>query len=160
MANQFFYKIIDNYNDKYVIQCANTSSIFYVKMVEILRDTEILYNLHPMQACYIGIEYSKNFDKSPTDNKNYSKFYETQLTHAELVLSYRDRKGDLCFIKKDTNERYIMDPRDIALSRELINKFDSSQAFYIGLFAGMKMNILAKNAIVFREKLPNLQILK
>ena len=33
-----------------------------------------------------------------------------------------------------------MDPRDIALSEELIQEFDAAHAFHIGLYAGHKMN--------------------
>jgi len=37
-----------------------------------------------------------------------------------------------------TSEQFLMDPRDIALSRSLIEEFDAVQAFCIGVLAGLK----------------------
>jgi len=38
------------------------------------------------------------------------------------------------------NEEFLMDPRDIVLSGELIQEFDSAQAYFIGHEAGLKVN--------------------
>ncbi len=53
---------------------------------------------------------------------------------------YEDRVGNLCFICDQTKKEYLMDPRDIALSRELIEEFDAIQAFYIGYLAGLRLH--------------------
>ena len=50
-----------------------------------------------------------------------------------------------------------MDPRDIALTEELISEFDAAQAFYIGLTAGIKINNPTKN---LAPNKPYLQIVK
>ena len=34
-----------------------------------------------------------------------------------------------------------MDPRDIALSKDLIEEFDAMQAFHIGYLAGLKLRL-------------------
>jgi hypothetical protein len=54
-----------------------------------------------------------------------------------------------------------MDPRDIALSEELITEFDATQAFYIGLLAGLKINNIAKQNEKYLEiKRPMLYLVK
>ncbi|MEO8400308.1 MAG: hypothetical protein ABI597_00745 [Gammaproteobacteria bacterium] len=54
-----------------------------------------------------------------------------------------------------------MDARDIALSKKLITEFDATQAFYIGLLAGLKINNPAKqNREHLNTKQPNLYLVK
>jgi len=52
---------------------------------------------------------------------------------------------NIAFINTKTNQDFLMDPRDIALSEELIQEFDAAQAFYIGLWAGLKLNNTTNN---------------
>jgi hypothetical protein len=70
---------------------------------------------------------------------------KTILTHA-----LKNREGSICFVNISTNEKFIMDPRDIALTEQLIQEFDAAQAFYIGLFAGLKINNPTKNRPILR----------
>ncbi len=60
--------------------------------------------------------------------------------YGKYKLCFQNREGKICFTEKKSNKNFTMDPRDIALSEELISEFDASQAFYIGLTAGLKMN--------------------
>ena len=53
---------------------------------------------------------------------------------------YEDREKNVNFINMLTKESFLMDPRDIALSQDLIQEFDAVQAFYIGFIAGLKLN--------------------
>jgi hypothetical protein len=150
-SNYIFYKIVDSTSDEeYALQCINTSAIFQAKIIDIVFDIDILHRLHPIQACYIGIEYAKYLKKidhpsalQNTQNQKLNKY--SVYRYGSYSLCYQDRKGNLCFISQKTNEEFIMDPRDIALSEELIQEFDAAQAFYIGLLPGIKMLNLAKD---------------
>ena len=55
-----------------------------------------------------------------------------------------------------------MDPRDIALSEEIIQDFDAAQAFYLGLLAGLKLNNPAtkRNEIQHNKEKPYLRLVK
>jgi hypothetical protein len=75
-------------------------------------------------------------------------------------LCYQNRKGLLCFINKKTYEEFIMDPRDIATSEELIGEFDAPQAFYIGLLAGSKMNTPVENYVSKALKKSHLYVIR
>lgn len=160
-SNYIYYKIVDFIkNEKYALQCINTSAIFYASISEIVLDTDILYALHPIQACYIGIEYARhikkhNFQKTVQKNKNYKINSYPGCRYGKYNLYSQDRQGNLCFINITTHHEVIMDARDIALSEELISEFDASQAFYIGLQAGLKINNPIK-----KENRPFLQIIK
>ncbi len=141
------YKIVDAYTEKdveyYKLQCSYTKAIFHLTIHEIVFDLDILYALHPIQGCFIGIEYAKAI-KATTHNplsqeKQHKKFYTYSMCrYGSYSLLYKDRKGFVGFECKDNGQQMLMDPRDISLSRELIEEFDAAQAFYIGLWAGLK----------------------
>lgn len=140
--NYIFYKIVDATKEGFVLQCINTKAIFRLNINEIVFDRDILHGLHPIQACYVGIEYSKYFKKmnAPTPSKNNKVEEDFVFRYGKYHLHYQNRNGELCFVCEKTDQKFIMDPRDIALSEELIAEFDAAQAFYIGLWAGLKLN--------------------
>ena len=145
-ADFIFYKIVDFKEDteEYVLQCINTKACFNLKLITLVFDIDILYGLHPVQSCYLGIECGKNttkFSDAPDMQTKLQKKLESYPTqrYGEYELIYKNREKNLCFINK-VQEEFIMDPRDIALSAELISEFDAAQAFFIGYEAGKKMN--------------------
>jgi len=154
-----FYKIIDmnqNKNDVYIIQCVNSKSIFESHLSEIVFDTDILYGLHPLQACFIGIEYAKFIKSNMLDPKSQIKkinVMNKQVIHnyGILKLKYQDRKGDICFINSCTNEEDIMSPKDIAFTDNIIKKFHAEQAFFIGICAGQKIHKDPENVIYLKD---------
>jgi hypothetical protein len=142
------YKIVDseyvNQIEYYKIQCINTKAIIQLTVEEIAFDLTILHGLHPIQGCFVGIEYSKAI-KNMNNNDNKRRIKSQKLLDKYSVkrygnnnLEYQDRNGRLGFRHCSTDETFLMDPRDIALSRELIEEFDAAQAFCIGVLAGLK----------------------
>lgn len=161
-SDYIFYKIVDSIDFKiYSLQCINTNAIFHASLSEIVFDYDILYRLHPIQACFIGIEYGKSINK--VDNIKNKKIQEQRIVnnyymtkYGNYQLCHQDREGNLCFIDMITNKEHIMDPRDIALAEELISNFDASQAFFIGLNAGIKINKLTQPIM----RTPSLYVVK
>lgn len=160
--NNVFYKIVAsesiNGKERYKIQCINTNAIFQMGICEIINDMEILQHLHPVQACYVGIEYAKNPFPITEDIflKNIKKggsLHERSTFH----LKHQDREGKICFIDRRSDQEFLMDPKDIALSKELIEKFSSKQAFRIGIMAGQKIQNPVK---ISQYKKPFLQLVK
>lgn len=145
-SDYIFYKIVDSFEKgEYALQCINTNAIFHSNISDIVFDLDILYGLHPIQACYIGIEYAK-YIKNHKPLKNDTKVQSYKINqysvhrYGKYIISYQNRQGKINFCNTLTNQESLMDPRDIALSPELIDEFDSAQAFYIGLYAGFKIN--------------------
>jgi hypothetical protein len=151
-SNFIFYKIVDfdPSEDIYKLQCINTRPTFDAKISDIVFDLDILFGLHPIQACFIGIEYGKSLQQFNSSNPIKDKVHKISFTqystsrYGNYQLDYQTRKGELGFTHQITKEKYLMDPRDIALSEDLIRDFDASQAFYIGLLAGRKMDASAQ----------------
>ena len=166
-AHYIFYKIIASKEDHYfLLQCRNTKATFYSTLSEIVFDTDILYGLHPIQACFIGIEYSKyikNKNSSLTSRNREKENLKKYSIHryGNYILLFQNREGKVGFINGITNEEFMMDPRDIALTEELIQEFDAAQAFYIGLLAGLKSeNPTKKQSVGNKYQKLNLRIIK
>ena len=159
-----FYKIVDVFDEwEYILQCINTKATFQSSIKDVVLDADILHGLHPIQSCYVGIEYAK-FLKQPCDaveiqkhpNKNIAEHPISR--YGRYSVCYQNRTGEICFINKKTQKETLMDPRDIALSEELIQEFDAIQAFYIGLLSGLKLHNPIENN---REKArPHLRLVK
>lgn len=150
------YKIVDSYFinqiEYYKIQCINTKAIVQLTLEEIVCDFTFLHGLHPIQGCFVGIEYSKAFQRIGR-SPHYSIKLQCILNkncpnrYGNNNLEYQDRSGRLGFRHGSTSENFLMDPRDIALSQELIEEFDAVQAFYIGFLAGLKfVNTVARQS--------------
>ena len=141
------YKIAGIYTEKdmeyYKLQCSNTKAIFHITIQDIVFDLNILHGLHPTQGCFIGFEYAKIL-KTTTKNPRFQEKQCNKLNTYPICrygshnLLYQDRKGYVGFECRNNGEQFLMDPRDIALSRELIEEFDAAQAFHIGVWAGLK----------------------
>lgn len=139
-----FYRIIDvdPSMEKYTLHCINTRMVFCIKLADMIADENIIYRLHPTQACYIGMEYAKIFKgQKSIPMPNYpDASHSLSVPRGIYYLCYQDRKNNLCFMCYKTKKEFIMDPRDIVLSEALIEGFNTIQAFYIGFLAGLKMH--------------------
>lgn len=163
------YKIVDSCNrnneEQFKIQCINTNAIFSISLQEIIFDIDILYGLHPVQSCFIGIEYSKvklaAGIRSPSfqDRQNTLNQYPIH-RYGNNKLLYQDRYGNLGFEERANNSQFLMDPRDIALSQVLIEEFDAAQAFFIGISAGMKFQKIPANKKMERKNNSHLKLVE
>jgi len=151
-SKYIFYKIVDYFKEDnaYLLQCINTKATFRLTLTELVFDIDILYGLHPIQACYIGLEYSKLMQNNnqPQTKKQKDKIKASSVCrYGEYKLCFQNRKGDMCFFSRKTHKEFIMDPLEIARAEELINQFDAAQTFYIGLLAGLKLKMHREKAI-------------
>jgi hypothetical protein len=141
------YKIIDCTQEQdYLLQCINTKAILQVTLEGIVSDATLLHRLHPLQACYIGIEYAKYLNASGKRFSGSSMLSKLDYTllhrYGKYVVNYQDRQGILCFTDVKNDRKYYMEAQDIALSKSLMTEFDATQAFYIGILTGLKITDL------------------
>lgn len=163
-----FYRIIDQnlHTNKYTLQTLNKRISFFASITDIVFDKDLISGLFPEQACYIGIEYAAYLKthKLSLQKKLILKTKDYLICrYGAYQICYQDRIKNICFICKESKEEFLMDPRDIALSRELIREFDALQAFYIGFSAGLKLNAPSSSEDVSgfkKTQYPHLQIVK
>jgi hypothetical protein len=113
----------------------NTHGTFYASLKDIIADPNILYSLHPIQACYIGIEHIQSSEKSVRD----CVLPELESRYGLYQLSYIDRKHGVGFFNKKTDEEFLMPSEKIIFSEQIIEEFDAIEAFYIGTLAGVSL---------------------
>ena len=159
------YKIVDSYAKEeifyYKIQCINTKAVFNMTLQDIVFDVDILYGLHPVQGCYIGIEYATNIKNLGVHERPKSIFNKySACRYGKNNLLYQDRNSLLGFECKKTGEQFLLDPRDIALSKECVEEFDAVQAFCIGVLAGIKFSNTRENSNALKAKAPHLRLIK
>ncbi len=153
-----FYKIVDLSKDgkRYLMQCLNTHGMFYSNLNEIVADLNILYGLHPVQACYIGIEYIMQL-------KFEFPLYELQSRYGLYQLSHFDRRNNIGFLNKKTLKDFSMPVEKIVFSEPIIGEFDAIEAFYIGLIAGESIantNNAVLSSMPNKGKQPYLRVIK
>lgn len=143
-AQYVFYKIVDTCDEKdyFTLQCINTSALFYLTLEEMIADVDIIYSLHPVQACFVGIEYTKLMQQraNQTRCRDNALVRYQQHRYGRYQIVAQDRARNITFIDSQSQVGYTMDPRDIALTEALISEFDAVQAFYIGQLAGVQIH--------------------
>ncbi len=132
------YKIIDEKEDgSFILQCMNSKSIFEANILEIVSKSDLLIGLHPLQACFIGVEHAKLHK-----NNRYLKKHSVEIstdTLGELLLTKQDRDGNIYFVDQ-YSEEYVLNATEIIFNDVLLSKFHPVHAFYIGLTAGAKIH--------------------
>jgi hypothetical protein len=140
------YKIVDSYflsqEERLVLQCINTKAQFNYSLKELVFDVNVLYSLHPIQSCYVGIEFAKLLklrnQLNQSDKFEPLKILSQERRYGNKNLQHRTRDGQLGFRCLKSGEVFEMDPKEIATTPELIQEFDAQHAFCIGYFAGLR----------------------
>lgn len=145
-ASFIFYKIVDTIKENYIIQCINTKATISASISDIVNDCQFLYALHPAQACYIGIKYAEKSNrlKLSINHLKFNARMQDISRYGKYALYSQERKKKFTFIDKENQTKFTMNAQDIASSDDIINEFDSIQAFYIGLMAGTAINCSQK----------------
>ena len=136
------FKLIGYKNNILKFQVINKRATFSVPINSILKEFNYIYWISPKEAAYIGNKLSKinpNLKRtlSAKNNQNIHSLFLNR--YGKYAISGFERFGGISFIyNKSKKNELTLDPREIAFS-ELINEFDSSEAFYIGLQAGYKI---------------------
>lgn len=165
--SHIFYKIVERRGESsFIVQCINTNATFTSSISSIVLDTDIVFGLHPIQSCYLGMEYSKNnklSNQEKPDSQNHPKKINHSLKnrYGRYSIIYQTRSRAICFVDKETKQEMVMQPLDIALSEEIIQEFDSIQSFHIGVLAGLDLNSgSARNNPKKNFKAPKLRVVR
>lgn len=90
------------------------------------------------------MEYAKISHSNEKPKTITSDYFESRYGKHNLL--YQARDGRLGFESKVDGRQFIMEPQEIALTKEIIEEFDVIQAFYIGILAGLKFLKKGKNS--------------
>jgi hypothetical protein len=136
------YHIVHNVPEdhKVVFACRLLRSTFTLALSEAVHDTKIILGLNSTQACWLGIQYGQGLHLTNTHEKRLNSTgysFKLKKNLGRYQIRHVDRDGALCIIDRQTQRELIKDPREIAQSRHYIGEFDSVEACYIGILAGI-----------------------
>lgn len=108
-------------------------------IVDIIGDANIVVNLPADQACLLGYYYGKLSHQTANRNFSHSRgdSFLLRFTKGRLKIFSIDRNNMLTYVDTKSNKIYKESPLAMVQNQFLINQFDSSQACYIGIQAGL-----------------------
>lgn len=127
---------IDLEKSLFIIYCRGINTPIKLKFNEMINDVVVLSNFSPRQASWIGYYYGKYY-KGLT-KKNYSCSvpfdFSSKDSQKKYCITMVTRNGNLVYTDNVRNTSYTMCPIRIMSRDDLIMKFNSLQACYIGFF--------------------------
>lgn len=136
---KLYFQNKDTDNWKTFLHC-NSSQNPLPSLLEITKNFALVTLLPPSYACFIGFEYAKTFKASLKHSNLHQKLLKnTNNSSIKNTLYSINRDGTLSFLVN--NSKIIeMFPLEILQSNHLIKKFNATDAFYIGLYAGIQLD--------------------
>ncbi len=135
-----------------------------------INELNLISHISPIEACYLGGHYGRILNASWYDNtikKNANKTMSFLLENnaGRYQILYKDRAGKIGFYDRKLQQEFIEYPLSIVSNENLVSLFNSSQACYIGILAGLQLEklVLRQNMDTLNytsEKKPHLRLIK
>jgi hypothetical protein len=115
-----------------------------------INELNLVAHISAIEACYLGGHYGKMIgSRSRSDGGIIKKTDEIKSflmkdSADRCQILYKDRSGNICYFDKKRQREFIESPLSISNNQKLISLFNSSQACYIGISAGIQFEKIAK----------------
>ena len=114
------------------------NAVFTQTLLDIVYQNTIISGLSPIDACQLGVFYGFNLNKLPAEEeKNYAPFAINN--KGRYRITSQNRRGEITFIDTLTKKIKTLPLTNLVKKTAIIQHFDPTQACYIGLLAGMKI---------------------
>lgn len=122
--------------NKIYFSCRGSGSLLHIKFDDIINDHAVLSDFSSEQASYIGYCYGEYWEELTKKNQSIDRcdFFIINSQKKYSIYS-TDRRNNLLFLDKDTQEIHTLPLLTIFNNKELIKGFDPTQAFYIGFLS-------------------------
>ena len=138
---QIFFKIVDINDDVVELQIKGKTSSMKKNVLDVIYETYIISRLSPLDACSLGIFYGYNM-KNLCLEKNPNSPLLCLSNEGRYRLISENRNKDIEFTDTKTHETFCKCPIATVKDYQIIEKFDPTQACYIGILAGIKTDKL------------------
>jgi hypothetical protein len=102
----------------------------------------------------LGLNYgilSSKLSRNPRNKENQIDFFIVH-NKSRYCVDQITRNGKIGYLDTKTGSSYIESPATITDNRHIIDRFDSSQACYIGILAGARIKEEIANGKIKAEK--------
>lgn len=124
-------------------------------IAEIVGDSNIIVNLPSYQSCWLGYYYGKLCAQSSGDAAFFHASggrFLLRFNKGRFKIFSFDRENMLTYFDVKTNKSYRESPLIIAQDKFIISQFDSTQACYIGILAGLMVAKQGEHIIQVNKK--------
>lgn len=114
--------------------------ILKCSLYQAINDLRLISQLSSVEACYLGGHYGKVLSEKrlKSDNQSSMSFLlKNSLGRYSIVC--QDRSGRIGYYDKYSKTTFSKKPIDIVKDENIIKYFNSSQACYIGILAGIEL---------------------
>lgn len=168
------YKVeeIDLVSDKIIIRCAYSHAIIKTTVVDVVSDIKIISGLSSFDACSIGGYFGRLVRINPGLLDKQEVFQKISFSlekggKSNYNLVFEDFSGKIGYIDAFTKQEFLEYPEAIVNSEYIVSKFPPSQACYIGILAGIRIEKIfdtkyagKKSSKCFKNELVKLRIIK
>ena len=139
-SNQLCYiKHINVENSEVIFFCRGTNILITLSFEKIINDKEVISNFSPKESSVIGYYFGRYYVTN-LNNKVYSitsfDFIDSNLEN-DCIITMIDRNKNIIFSNGKNNVASTLSPTNIFENKQLLNKFGSLQACYIGILSGI-----------------------
>lgn len=126
-----------------VLRCKNVRTVLKTDCKTIISDSSLIAGLSPIHCAFIGGSFGRALRTSIQSNTAWKKKNEMSFLLQDNNGRYRiiseKRSGEIGYIDKKTKQIFVEDPLTIVNTDHIISRFDSSQACYLGILAGIRI---------------------
>lgn len=140
-----FYRIIeiDTSAQEVTFHIKNKAASLKCKFSEAINEAEIIQGLDSLDACWLGGYFGRALRASLEGREllKRAKRMSFLLVHKKgrYKIIYQNRSGEIGYIDQNTRKEFVEYPLTVANNDYIISAFDSNQACYIGILAGISM---------------------
>jgi hypothetical protein len=134
---------INSATEEVVLQVKHKSLTLTCTFSEAINDMSIVNHLSANEACYLGGYFGRALKKgsgrSEALRQAKSKPFLLQNTKSKYQILYQNRTGDIGYFDMKSKKEFIDNPVSLASNKYIMSNFNSCQACYIGILAGIFM---------------------
>lgn len=109
---------------------------------EAINELNLVTHISAIEACYLGGHYGRMISARWVDSsisRKENKKITLLMTNNEgrYQILYKDRSGNIGYYDKKLQKEFIESPLMIVNNEKLVSSFNSSQACFIGISAGL-----------------------
>lgn len=134
---------IDISSQKVLLHVRHKAIFIKATFSEAISDGAIIGNVSPWEACWLGGHFGRalraNQEGRGALKKAKKLSYLLSANGGRYRVVFEDREGRIGYLDTKTGREFVEHSVTIATNDMIINRFNPSQACYIGILAGIRM---------------------
>jgi hypothetical protein len=124
-------------------QVKYSQNILQCSLSEAINDPGIIANLSSREACWLGGYYGRSItasEEARTARRNVQNMaFLLSAKFGRYQINFQNRDGSVGYFDKKTQQSFVEQPITVVSDAYIIGQFDSTQACYMGILAGISI---------------------